>query len=153
MDCSPPGSSVLQGRILKWVVISSTRGSSQPRDQTHISCVSCIIGRFFIWGAIREALYIFILPVEPDSYQPRSISWARSDSEDTWPGHLQAPQDSSGPPVPVTVLGADYCKWVLGAQPRSRHTSVSEEEKRPSVVRCLPPTWPQQVYLLPNLFW
>ena len=35
MDCSPPGSSVhgiLQARILEWVAISFSRGSSQPRD-------------------------------------------------------------------------------------------------------------------------
>ena len=41
MDCSPPGSSVhgiLQARIPEWVAISSSRGSSQPRDQTHVSC-------------------------------------------------------------------------------------------------------------------
>ena len=40
MDCSSPGSSVhgtLQARILEWVAISSFRGSSQPRDQTHVS--------------------------------------------------------------------------------------------------------------------
>ena len=44
-DCSPPGSSVhgiLQARILEWVAISSSRGSSQPRDQTRVSCASCI---------------------------------------------------------------------------------------------------------------
>ena len=37
IPCSPPGSSVLgilQARILGWVFISSSRGSSQPRDQT-----------------------------------------------------------------------------------------------------------------------
>ena len=37
MDCSPPGSSVhgvLQARLLEWVAISFSRGSSQPRDQT-----------------------------------------------------------------------------------------------------------------------
>ena len=37
MDCSPPGSSahgILQARILEWVAISSSRGSSQPRDLT-----------------------------------------------------------------------------------------------------------------------
>ena len=51
MDCSLPGSSVhniSQGRILKWGVTSSSRGSSQPRDQTHISGVSCI-GRWFLY--------------------------------------------------------------------------------------------------------
>ena len=40
MDCSPPGSSVqrvLQARILEWVAMSSSRGSSQPRDRTNIS--------------------------------------------------------------------------------------------------------------------
>ena len=50
MDCSPPGSSVhgiLQARILEWVAIFSSRGSSQPRDRTHASCSSCIAGRFF----------------------------------------------------------------------------------------------------------
>ena len=41
-DCSWPGSSVhgiLQARILEWVAISSSRGSSQPRDCTQISCI------------------------------------------------------------------------------------------------------------------
>ena len=45
MDCSPPGSSVhgvLQVRILEWVVIPFSRGSSRPRDQAHVSYVSCI---------------------------------------------------------------------------------------------------------------
>ena len=49
-DCSPPGSSVrgvLQARILKWVAISISRGSSQPRDQTHVSGFSFTAGRFF----------------------------------------------------------------------------------------------------------
>ena len=39
-DYSPPGSSIhgiLQARILEWVAISSSRGSSQPRDQTQVS--------------------------------------------------------------------------------------------------------------------
>ena len=44
MDCSPPGSSVhgiLQTRILEWVATPSSRGSSQPRDQTCVSYISC----------------------------------------------------------------------------------------------------------------
>ena len=46
LDCSLPGSSVhgiLQARILEWVAISFSRGSSGPRDGTWISC---IVGRF-----------------------------------------------------------------------------------------------------------
>ena len=42
MDCSPLASSVcgiFQAKILEWGAISSSRGSSLPRDQTHISCV------------------------------------------------------------------------------------------------------------------
>ena len=56
--CSSPGSSVhglLQARILVWVAMSSSRGSSQPRDQTHVSCVSCIAGglkKFWSWTEV-----------------------------------------------------------------------------------------------------
>ena len=43
MDNSPPGSSVhgiFQARILEWVVMSSSRGSSQPRDRTQVSHIA-----------------------------------------------------------------------------------------------------------------
>ena len=49
MDYHPPGSTVhgiFQARILEWVVIPSSRGSSPPRDQ---AWVSCIAGRFFFF--------------------------------------------------------------------------------------------------------
>jgi len=42
VDCSPLGSSVhgtLQARLLEQVAISSSRGSSWPRDPTYVSCV------------------------------------------------------------------------------------------------------------------
>ena len=42
VDCSPPASpihGVSQARILEWVAISSSRGPSQPRDRTHVSCI------------------------------------------------------------------------------------------------------------------
>ena len=45
IDCSPSGSSVhglLQARILEWVAMRSSRGSSRPRDCTHVSYISCI---------------------------------------------------------------------------------------------------------------
>ena len=54
MDCSPPGSSVhgiFQARILEWIVIPISRGSSPPRDQTWVSCIA---GRFFTVWAVRE---------------------------------------------------------------------------------------------------
>ena len=55
MDCSPPGSSVrgiLQARILEWVAISFSRGSSRPRDWAQVSCIA---GRRFNLWATREA--------------------------------------------------------------------------------------------------
>ena len=55
LDCSLPGSSVhgiLQARILEWVAISFSRGSSQPRDQT---LASWIAGRLFTIWATRKA--------------------------------------------------------------------------------------------------
>ena len=55
MDCSPPGSSVhgiFQARVLEWVTISFSRGSSHPRDRTRVSRTTGIC--FTIW-AIREA--------------------------------------------------------------------------------------------------
>ena len=58
MDCSPPGSSahgIFQARILEWVAISSSRGSSHPRDQTLISCVSCIDRHVLYHCATRKA--------------------------------------------------------------------------------------------------
>ena len=44
---------ILQARILEWVVLPSSRGSSQPRDRTQVSCTA---GTFFTDGAAREAL-------------------------------------------------------------------------------------------------
>ena len=49
MDCSLPGSSVhgiFQARLLEWVAMPSSRGSSRARDSTHVFCVSCIAGGF-----------------------------------------------------------------------------------------------------------
>ena len=54
MDCSPLGSSVhgiLQARILEWVAMPSSRGSSRSRDRTWVSCIA---GRFFMVWATRE---------------------------------------------------------------------------------------------------
>ena len=55
MDCSLPGSyvhEILQATTLEWVAISFSRGSSRPRDGTHVSC----IGRWILYHwATREA--------------------------------------------------------------------------------------------------
>ena len=60
MDCGPPGSSVhgiLQARTLEWVAMSSSRGSSQSRDQTWVSISPALAGRFFTTSVTGEAQY------------------------------------------------------------------------------------------------
>ena len=65
MDCSLPGSSVqgiFQARILEWVAISFSRGSSQPRDRTQVSHIA---SRCFIILATREELLLALLGRKP----------------------------------------------------------------------------------------
>ena len=70
IDCSPPGSSVhgiLQARILEWVAISFSRGSSWLRDRTWVSCIT---GRFFTIWATSESESRSVVP---DSLQPHGL--------------------------------------------------------------------------------
>ena len=61
MDCSPPGTSahrLLQVRMMKWVAIPFSKGSSQPRDQTQVSHIA---GRFFtLWATKKPPWSIYI---------------------------------------------------------------------------------------------
>ena len=50
IDCNPPDSSVhgiFPARILEWVAVPSSRGSSRPRVLTHVSYISCTAGGLF----------------------------------------------------------------------------------------------------------
>ena len=65
MDCSPPVASnhaIFQARILEWVAISYSRGSSQPRDQICVSRVSCLGGWILYhcttWEATLSTWYV-----------------------------------------------------------------------------------------------
>ena len=63
VDCSPPGSSVhgiSQARILEWVDIPFSRGSSQPRDRTQVSRIA---GGFFTSWATREAQWRTVMVI------------------------------------------------------------------------------------------
>ena len=80
MDCSPPVSSVLgihQARILEWVVIPFFRGSSQPRDQTRVFCIT---GRFFtVWATRKAKLSIlqanFMFIIRANWYHSQWLHW------------------------------------------------------------------------------
>ena len=76
----PPGSSghgIFQARILEWVAISSSRGSSQPRGWTWVSCISC---------TVRWILYT-VLPAKPRDFiilctkSNQCSSWLRDTRE------------------------------------------------------------------------
>ena len=72
MDCTPSGSSVrgiLQARILEWVVIPFSRGSSRPRDQTWVSCNA---DRF-----PSQSVSQFSRSVMSDYLQPRELQHTR----------------------------------------------------------------------------
>ena len=64
-DCSPPGSSVhgiSQARVLERVGIPYCRGSSQPKDGTHVSCIS---GRFCTTEPPEKPLYVTLFSIKP----------------------------------------------------------------------------------------
>ena len=66
LDYSLPGSSVhgiLQARILEWVAVPSSRGSSQFRDRTRIFCGFYIAGRFLTVEPLgKPHIYIYVFP-------------------------------------------------------------------------------------------
>ena len=67
MDHSPSDSSVYgipQARILEWVAMPSSRGSSWPRNWIHISYDFCIAGRFFTTEPMGKLIYIYIVKRE-----------------------------------------------------------------------------------------
>ena len=77
MDWYLPGSSVygvFQARILGWVAISYSRGSSQPRDWT---CISYIGRQILHYWAIREAPWVSLLSsIKPEFCNKELMLWA-----------------------------------------------------------------------------
>ena len=73
MDCNPPASSVhgiLQARILQWVAMPSSRGSSQPKDGTRVSYGSCIVGRFFTAKSLGNPTVFQFQPQKRHGFSP-----------------------------------------------------------------------------------
>ena len=92
MECSPPGSSVhgtFQVRIPEWVAISFSRGSSQPRDGTHFSCIA---GRFFTTAKSLQLCTTLCNPIDgspPGStvtgtLQARTLEWVAISFSNAW---------------------------------------------------------------------
>jgi len=98
MDCSPPGSfvhGISQARILEWVPIPFSRGSSQSRDRTWVSGTA---GRFFTVWTTKEALSLWKILTYGRTSPPLHNLWlpfwvgevgsGRPPAPDWWPRTL-----------------------------------------------------------------
>ena len=104
MDCSPPGSSVhriSQARVLEWVVIFSSRGSSWPRDRTQVCCIA---GGFFTIWATREASYKGLLSSCKHVFRSDSSKWKCEAKECLFSVLMHAAKFCFSKAVPIYIL-------------------------------------------------
>ena len=76
--CGTPLHGIFPARILEWLAISFSRGSSWPRDWTRVSCVSFIAGRFFttkLPGIYLLAIYLFYISMTTLIIKCRNTYW------------------------------------------------------------------------------
>ena len=111
--CNPvgyslPGSSIhgiLQARILEWVAMPSSRGSSQPRDQTQVSCIA---GGFFTIWATREAQEYWSgqpIPSPRDLPDPRVKRGSPASQVDSLPAELPGKPSTVKQTIKQSCLG------------------------------------------------
>ena len=127
MDCSQPGSSVLgfsQARILEWVAMPSSRGSSRPRDWTQ---VSWIVGEFFTTEPPGKPPVIF-LPLT------RSISSLKHST-----GTIYSYTNTTHDQAPVTY--SDYRHPLLTGWEIGNHVCGSVSIWEESLRRKVSKTW------------
>ena len=117
MDRSPPGSSVhgiLQARMLEWVTIPFSRGSSWPRDWICVSYISCI-GRQVFFTTRTPSLVRAILYPETDQYIIFQIQTLELPPPGSFPGLLTEPLIWAPAALPIWafhpyLLVALYCE-------------------------------------------
>ena len=118
MECSLPGSSVhgiFQARVLEWVVISYSRGSSWLRNRTWISCVSCTGRRLCATGEAHKSVAaakplqscpILCDPINgsppgfpiPGILKVRTLEWVAISFSNVWKWSRSVVSNSSRPP-------------------------------------------------------
>ena len=125
MDCSPPGSSVheiFQARILEWVAVSFSRGSSPPRDGAWVFCVSCI-GRWILLplsqlGSIRkhaqEILSIWYVPRGHDS--DHGCNWTQGECYCSFNMRRRLDISQHLKPKWISLIMVDHFWKTLGSQ-------------------------------------
>ena len=117
LDCSPPGSCPWGfSRILEWVAMPFSRGSSQCRDRTQ---VSCIVGRFFTIWITREAPSSLEELLKWKIYDPEShnivakMSKIQLKHTHKEPGKSQMRRDNQQVSVPRLCLCWNYLTRIL----------------------------------------
>ena len=114
MDYSLQGSSVhgiSQSRILEWVALSFSSGSSQPRDWTHVSC----IGRWILHHWTTREAHLFSLGSFKTNWFPLPKTALRYIKNNTYDlNHLWTLSSSS--PIPYIVL---HMAWILQQQQKN----------------------------------
>ena len=132
MDCSLPGCSVhgiSQSRILEWVIISFSRESSWPRDQTRISCIGRqILCHWATWEAWKldaaaakslQSCPTLCDPIDgsplgsavPGILQPRILEWVAIPFSNAWKWKVK--EYWSGVPLPSPICRYRYI-YILG---------------------------------------
>ena len=82
VDCSPSSSSVhgiLQARILEWVAIFSSRGSSWPKDRTRVLYVSIHRDSVYVCVLVLSCVWLFAIPWTVGWQAPLFIGFFRQE--------------------------------------------------------------------------
>ena len=113
---------VFQARILEWLPISFSKGSSWPRDRTQVSCVACTAGRSFTHRVIGEALKVTTVPQKKKKLvnQKQPECWVRCPWKPTPTGQCSRTSDAWTP----TAACPGTRGWKLALK-SSRHANIS----------------------------
>ena len=128
MDYSPPGPSVhgiLQARILEWVAISSSRGSSRPWNPTHVSCVSSTDRQIFTTEPPRKSQYASRTTQTIFSWQKKNIHFCIHATDVYWEPAVCISADRALNDVTKTVTSRSLDS--SGETPNGGSTSIFSE--------------------------
>ena len=152
VNCSLPGSSVhgtLQARILEWVAVLSSWGSSRPRDRT---CVSCIAGGFFINWAIpisSSSQGLFKLRGKGCPFQVRLVFSVRTPSRDAAEMSREVVWDLGSDSM-STAISPGY--WVLEVVGSSQGWLTRQREREYSAYSCKWNSFLKSSWNIPRVF-
>ena len=111
----------VQARILEWVAFPFSRGSSQPRNRTRISCIA---GRFFTNWATREALICVLRHIRSVQRTSLVVQWLRILS---WFGKIP---HAAGPLCPCVTTTEPSHPEPVGCSERSPHGEKPADHNR-----------------------